>query len=173
MQSISSLAEKAGNIENFMSHYQASVNWVNSGPNFLNGQYSREHKWIFEGGSVIKATAAPDIVPEPWSNPANVDPEAAFVASLSSCHMLFFLSFAARQGILVESYEDHAIGFLETNEQGKKSMTRVILRPSVACSNHSTPSQESLRNLHRAAHEHCFIANSVTTDVTIEPADTD
>jgi organic hydroperoxide reductase OsmC/OhrA len=153
-----------------MSRYQATVSWQNGGPDFVSNKYSREHEWLFEGGAAVKATAAPDIVPEPWSNPANVDPETAFVASLSSCHMLFFLHFAARQGFNVTSYQDQAEGYLEKNEQDKMSMTRVILRPRVICSGDRIPDQADLDALHRAAHEHCFIANSVTTSITIEPA---
>jgi len=154
-----------------MSRYQATVSWKNNGPDFLGNKYSREHQWQFEGGKVVQATAAPDIVPAPWSNPANVDPEAAFVASLSSCHMLFFLYFAARQGFELESYEDQAEGVLEKNEQGKMSMTRVVLRPRIAYSGAKTPNKETLDKLHQAAHEHCFIANSVNTIITIETDD--
>ena len=152
-----------------MSRYQATVTWKNSGPDFLDNKYSREHEWHFEGGTVVKATAAPDIVPQPWSNPANIDPEAAFVASLSSCHMLFFIHFAARQGYKLESYEDQAEGYLEKNDQGKMSMTRVILRPRLVFAGNEIPDPEALDKLHHAAHEHCYIANSVTTSITIEP----
>ena len=151
-----------------MSRYQATVSWKNSGPDFIANKYSREHEWEFAGGLTVKATAAPDIVPQPWSNPANVDPEAAFVASLSSCHMLFFLHFAARQGYLVEAYEDHAEGFLEKDARGRQSMTRVILRPQVSYSGDKIPDQETVDELHHAAHEHCFIANSVHTEITVE-----
>jgi len=156
-----------------MSRYQATVIWKNSGPDFLGNKYSREHQWQFEGGKTVEATAAPDIVPQPWSNPANVDPEAAFVASLSSCHMLFFLYFAAKQGYELESYQDQAEGFLEKNHEGRMSMTRVILRPKVSYAGAKVPDQDALDRLHHAAHEHCFIANSVSTKITIEAGDTD
>jgi organic hydroperoxide reductase OsmC/OhrA len=152
-----------------MSRYQATVSWQNSGPDFINNKYSREHEWLFGGGAAVKASAASDIVPAPWSNPANVNPETAFVASLSSCHMLFFLYFAARQGIVVTSYQDQAEGYLEKNDQAKMSITRVVLRPKVACSGDRIPDQAALDALHKTAHEHCFIANSVTASITIEP----
>lgn len=151
-----------------MSRYQATVSWKNTGPDFLGNKYSREHQWLFEGEKVIEATAAPDIVPQPWSNPANVDPEAAFVASLSSCHMLFFLHLASRQGLVIASYQDQAEGYLEKNDEGKMAMTRVILRPSVVYGGDRIPDRDTVDKLHHAAHEHCFIANSVTTQISIE-----
>ena len=154
-----------------MSRYQATVSWKNDGPDFTGNKYSREHQWQFEGGATVDATAAPDIVPKPWSNPDNVDPEAAFVASLSSCHMLFFLNFAAEQGYELESYQDQAVGYLEKNDSGALSMTRVILRPRVVCSGDRIPTQDALDRLHHAAHERCFIANSVTTNISIESTD--
>ena len=156
-----------------MPRYQATVIWKNKGPDFLDNKYSRVHQWRFEGGAVVEATAAPDIVPEPWSNSANLDPEATFVASLSSCHMLFFLYFAAKQGYQVDSYQDQAEGFLEQNDEGRMSMTRVILRPKVVYMGDQIPDQDALDELHHAAHEHCFIANSVNTCITIEAGDVD
>ena len=151
-----------------MSCYKATVSWTNSGPDFIGNKYSREHQWQFVGGAVVEATAAPDIVPQPWSNPANVDPEAACVASLSSCHMLFFLYLAGKQGFEVTSYQDQAEGYLEKNDDGNMSMTRVVLRPRIEYSGDKIPDQETLDQLHHAAHEHCFIANSVTTRIIIE-----
>ena len=151
-----------------MSCYKATVSWKNSGSDFLGNKYSREHQWQFEGGAIVAATAAPDIVPQPWSNPANVDPETAFVASLSSCHMLFFLYFAGKRGFEVASYHDQAEGYLEKNEDGNLAMTRVILRPRIEYSGDKIPDQDALDQLHHAAHEHCFIANSVTTRIIIE-----
>ena len=151
-----------------MSQYRARVSWVNGGPDFLNGQYSRVHQWHFEGGPTIDATAAPAIVPAPWSEAANVDPEQAFVASLSSCHMLFFLSLAARQGIVVDEYIDAASGVMEQRDDGKTAMTRVTLRPDATYSGDQVPDQKALHELHHRAHELCFIANSVLTEIIVE-----
>jgi organic hydroperoxide reductase OsmC/OhrA len=151
-----------------MSLYRARVSWVNAGPDFLANQYSRVHQWQFEGGQTIDATAAPAIVPAPWSEAANVDPEQAFVASLSSCHMLFFLHFAARQGYRIESYEDEAEGLMEKNAGGRMAITRVVLRPRVTFTGHKKLDTGAAEALHEAAHKHCFIANSVTTVISIE-----
>lgn len=156
-----------------MSRYTATVSWINEGPDFLQNKYSRAHQWRFDGGCLIKASAAPDIVPPPWSVPENVDPEEAFVASLASCHMLFFLSFAAKRGYLLESYRDNAEGVMEKADSGKMAITRVTLHPETVFSGEKIPDHESLSKLHHLAHEHCFIANSVTTkiDIVLENSD--
>jgi organic hydroperoxide reductase OsmC/OhrA len=117
---------------------------------------------------VVEATAAPDIVPPPWSEPVNVDPEQAFVASLASCHMLFFLSLAARNGHPVESYQDQAEGIMEKNAAGRGAITRVTLRPRINFGSDSIPDTQQVEDLHEAAHQRGFIANSVTTRITIE-----
>ena len=150
-----------------MSRYTATVSWVNKGPDFLKNKYSRAHQWKFDGGCLINASAAPDIVPPPWSVTENVDPEEAFVASLASCHMLFFLSFAVKHGYLLESYTDNAEGKMEKNQDGKMAITEVSLHPETVFSGEKTPDHEGLAKLHHLAHEHCFIANSVTTKVAI------
>ncbi|MCB1671306.1 MAG: OsmC family protein [Gammaproteobacteria bacterium] len=152
-----------------MGSYRATISWFNSGPDFTGGKYSRAHQWHFEGGQSVNATAAPGIVPAPWSEPANVDPEQAFVAALASCHMLFFLHFAARQALAVESYHDDADGVMGKNDAGKQAIIQVTLRPRITFSGPAVPDPEVLDQLHHAAHEHCFIANSVTTRILIEP----
>jgi organic hydroperoxide reductase OsmC/OhrA len=152
-----------------MSTYTATIRWscTASREGFTKGQYSRAHEWSFDGGTVVPASPSPHTVPAPWSDPAGVDPEEAFVASLSSCHMLFFLQLAGRAGFAVENYVDEAEGVLEKNADGKMVMTRVTLWPHVTWSG-DPPSAEQLADLHHRAHEACFIANSVTTDVKVE-----
>ena len=153
-----------------MSEYVATVAWKRQGSEaFIDNRYSRAHEWTFDGGATVSASASPHVVPPPFSNPAAVDPEEAFVASLSSCHMLFFLFFAAKKRFVVESYLDHAVAHLEKNEAGRQAMTRVILRPSVQFSG-APPNVDELRSLHDHAHDECYIANSVTTKVEVEPA---
>ena len=150
-----------------MSRYAATIRWSRSGEgDFTKGQYSRAHEWAFDGGAVVRASPSPHIVPAPWNDPAGIDPEEAFVASLSSCHMLFFLDFARRDGLIVDSYVDEAEGFMEKNTSGKIAITRVSLRPRIAWSG-DAPTEAAVADLHHRAHEACFIANSVTTEVTI------
>jgi organic hydroperoxide reductase OsmC/OhrA len=151
-----------------MSSYTATIRWSRTGEgDFAKGQYSRAHEWAFDGGAVIPASASPHIVPQPWSDAAGVDPEEAFVASLSSCHMLFFLDFARREGWTIDRYVDEAEGVLEKGADGKMAMTRVTLRPRIAWIDEG-PDPAALADLHHRAHEACFIANSVTTEVTVE-----
>jgi len=152
-----------------MSEYCATVHWQrNKEEDFLSNNYSRAHAWTFDGGVTIPASPSPQVVSAPWSDAANVDPEEAFIASLSSCHMLFFLAFAARQGVVVDSYRDEAVGVLERNAAGKMAMTTVRLRPRIEFDPASSPTAELLDDLHHRAHEHCYIANSVHTTITIE-----
>ncbi|AZZ93930.1 OsmC family peroxiredoxin [Hahella sp. KA22] len=151
-----------------MSEYFATVRWLRGAQDFLSNQYSRGHEWEFDGGVRIPASASPHIVPLPFSVAENVDPEEAFVASLSSCHMLFFLAYAAKRKFVVDSYEDPAIGVLAKNEQGVMMMTQVRLRPRVEFSGSVRPTREELEALHHRAHESCFIANSVKTEVVVE-----
>jgi organic hydroperoxide reductase OsmC/OhrA len=153
-----------------MSTYTSIIRWSGTGEgDFVKGQYSRAHEWAFDGGAVVPASASPHIVPAPWSNPKGVDPEEAFVASLSSCHMLFFLDFARRQGFVIDGYVDEAEGVLDKRGDGKIAMTRVTLRPRVTWGG-NLPEEAAIADLHHRAHEACFIANSVTTEVTVEPA---
>ena len=153
-----------------MSTYTATIRWIRTGDgDFAKGQYSRAHEWTFDGGLTIPAGPSPHIVPDPWGNPAGVDPEEAFVASLSSCHMLFFIDFARRGGFVVDAYEDEAEGVLEKRDDGKMWMSRVTLRPRVTWGG-GGPNETAIADLHHRAHDACFIANSVTTEVVIEPA---
>jgi len=152
-----------------MSEHTATIKWARGeGEIFTDNRYNRSHQWDFDGGVTVPASSSPQAVRVPLSNPAAVDPEEAFVASLSSCHMLWFLSLAARKGLVVESYEDRAVGRLERNDRGKMAMSRVVLRPAVRYAGTTQPTPEDVRALHEAAHHECFIANSVTTVVTVE-----
>jgi len=152
-----------------MSQYTATVTWQRRGQDFLDNRYSRAHDWVFDGGARIAASASPHIVPVPQSVAANVDPEEAFIAALSSCHMLFFLSIAAKRRWIVDHYCDEATGVLETNASGTMAMTRVTLKPEVLFHNATKPDRKALEKTHHQAHELCFIANSVTTQIDIEP----
>ena len=151
-----------------MSQYEATISWRRGNQSFLDDAYSRGHEWTFDGGLTVPASASPDIVPVPKSVAENVDPEEAFVASLSSCHMLFFLSLAARRGIIVDQYTDVAAGIMEKRPDGKTAMTRVTLRPDAAYSGDVIPDSAQLDALHHRAHELCFIANSVLTEIVVE-----
>jgi organic hydroperoxide reductase OsmC/OhrA len=153
-----------------MGQYSATVSWARHADEaFTDNRYSRAHQWSFDGGATIRASASPHVVKVPLSDPAGVDPEEAFVASLASCHMLFFLSFAASKRFLIDSYVDNAVGYLEKNAAGRQAMTRVVLRPSIRFSG-TPPTPDELRALHDRAHHECYIANSVTTNVEIEPS---
>ncbi len=151
-----------------MSEYFATVDWQRQGQDFLSHTYSRRHEWLFDGGVVVPASSSPHIVPVPMSVAANVDPEEAFVASLASCHMLFFLDFASRAGWVVDRYVDQAIGILAKDDQGRMAMTEVVLRPKVSFTG-PKPDTETLQRLHHHSHDACFIANSVRTFVSCEP----
>ena len=152
-----------------MSTYTATVRWncKESREGFAKGQYSRAHEWVFDGGAVVPASASPHIVPAPWSDARGVDPEEAFIASLASCHMLFFVDFARRDGWLVDEYVDEAEGMLEKRADGKMAMTRVTLWPLFTLSDRQ-PDEAYMADLHPRAHDACFIANSLTTEVKIE-----
>ncbi|ESP94295.1 MULTISPECIES: OsmC family protein [Pseudoalteromonas] len=152
-----------------MSIYQATIFWQRQSEEvFIDAKYSRAHKWSFDGGATIDASSSPSVVPLPFSKPDNVDPEEAFVASLSSCHMLFFLHFAAKSGYIVESYEDSATGIMSNNAHGKMAMTEVILKPRIKWQQPESIDKQTVDNLHHQAHEACFIANSVYTEIKVE-----
>lgn len=153
-----------------MSTYTATVEWRRSGEAFADGRYSRAHAWRFDGGAEVRASASPQVVPVPFSDPAAVDPEEAFVAALSSCHMLWFLALAAKRGFVVDGYVDEAVGLMAADAAGNLSIARVTLRPAVRFSGERAPAPEELRELHRQAHEECFIARSVRCEVVCEPA---
>jgi organic hydroperoxide reductase OsmC/OhrA len=150
-----------------MSEYKATIKWTRTSPDFLRGRYSREHTWTFEGGVVVPATSSPHVVPTPFSNPANVDPEQAFVASLSSCHMLTFLFLAQKRGFQIDSYEDEAVGVVTKNETGAMWVSTVTLNPKIAFTGDKLPSPADEEQLHEAAHKQCFIANSVKTEMKV------
>jgi len=146
-----------------MSEHKVTLKWERGGAEFSYQKYPRDHTWSFDGGHTMTATAAPAYL----GNPANVDPEEAFVASLSSCHMLTFLAIACKQKFVLDAYEDQAIGYMEKNAEGKLAITRVELRPKITWSGDRVPNEEELDRMHHAAHENCFIANSVRTNVTV------
>ena len=152
-----------------MSTYTATVRWSRKDDgDFTKGQYSRAHEWIFDGGVTVPASPSPHIVHAPWSDPNAVDPEEAFIASLSSCHMLFFIDFAWRAGFILDGYTDQADGVLEKRANGKMAITRVLLRPRIQWGGGMPPDGATIADLHHRAHEACFIANSVNTEVTVQ-----
>ena len=150
-----------------MATHKAKISWKLSGTTFLKGQFSREHTWSFDGGAVVLASSSPAVVPAPNSNPAGVDPEEAFVASLSSCHMLTFLYLAGRQGFEVESYEDEAVGVTSRDEWKRTWVSEVALHPKIVYRG-KQPTADEVQLLHHHAHEQCFIANSVKSAVRVE-----
>jgi len=150
-----------------VSLYTATILWERNNQLFTDNQYSRAHRWLFDGGLEVPASASPQIVPLPFSVAENVDPEEAFVASLSSCHMLFFLAIAARQKLTVDRYQDAAEGLLEKNPQGHLAMTLVTLKPQVEFKG-DHPGMDVVDQIHQRAHQECFIANSVVTQIVIE-----
>jgi organic hydroperoxide reductase OsmC/OhrA len=152
-----------------VSRYSATITWEKGDARFVDGRYSRAHAWEFDGGAVIRASSSPGVVPLPYSDASAVDPEEAFVASLASCHMLWFLSIAAKKGFCVRTYRDAAEGTLAPDHQGKPYMKAVILRPHVVFAPPALPSDRLVREMHQQAHRECFIANSVTTELTTVP----
>jgi organic hydroperoxide reductase OsmC/OhrA len=150
-----------------LSTHAATVRWALDG-DFAKRRYSRLHTVDFGHGVVVPGSASPSVVPEPYASHAAMDPEAAFVASLSACHMLWFLDHAYQKGFVVERYEDAADGTLAKGTSGKMVMTRVVLRPAVAFTGERLPTEAEVDALHHAAHDDCFIANSVTTEVVVE-----
>lgn len=151
-----------------MSEHKATITWKRTSPDFLKGKYSREHSWTFDGSLTIPASPSPSVVPAPYSNPAHVDPEEAYVASISSCHMLTFLYVASRQGFQVDSYEDEAIGVMTKNEKSVPWVSSVTLHPKIVYSGEKLPTPDDVEKLHHLAHEQCFIANSIKTEVTVK-----
>src|SRR5262249_54828655 len=156
--------------EALMAKNKATIPWRRGGATFTHNPYSPGHRWLFDGGVEVPASSSPQVVPVPMSVPAAVDPEEAFVAALASCHMLWFLSIAAKRGVVIEEYRDEAVGELTKDEAGKWAMTVVTLRPAVTVGGERRPSRAEIEAMHREAHEQCFIANSVRTDVRCEPA---
>ena|SRR3990167_1855464 len=152
-----------------MDEYVAEIIWARNGQDFLSNNYSRKHILRFDGGIDIPGSSSPHIVPIPFSELAAVDPEEAFIASISSCHMLWFLSIAAKRKFCVELYTDKATGVMEKNHQGKLAITLVTLKPEVQFTGEKTPTIEQINKMHHQAHNECFIANSVRTEIRCEP----
>jgi organic hydroperoxide reductase OsmC/OhrA len=152
-----------------MAEYKTVVTWSRGTAVFTDNRYSRGHRWLFDGGVEVPASSSPHVVPLPLSAAAAVDPEEAFVVSLSSCHMLAFLSIAAKQGLVVESYRDEAVGILAKDASGQLAMTLVTLHPEIRFGDRKQPTKEEEVALHHEAHEQCFIARSVKASVRCEP----
>lgn len=151
-----------------MAEYQSVIVWNRDGAVFTDNRYSRGHRWLFDGGVEVPASSSPHVVPLPLSVTAAVDPEEAFVASLSSCHMLWFLSIAAQRKFVVDSYRDEAVGLMGKDPSGKVAMIRVTLRPAAYFGGDRRPTVDELAAMHHEAHEQCFIARSVKTEVRCE-----
>jgi organic hydroperoxide reductase OsmC/OhrA len=157
-----------GTTGGFMSEHRTTLHWTRTTGDFDYKTYSRDHTVTFKNGQALKMSAA-----IAYRGSANlIDPEEAFVASLSSCHMLTFLALASNRKLIVDEYVDEAVGHLEKNAKGKLAITRVTLRPRVTFGNGSQPDAQTLDHLHHKSHEECFIANSVITEVTVEPSTT-
>ena len=152
-----------------MALYTAEVLWLREGQDFLSNKYSRRHMLSFDGGAKVLGSSSPLVVPIPMSDATAVDPEESFVASLASCHMLWFLSIAAKHKFCVDRYFDPAVGVMGKNANGKVAMLTVTLRPEVTFSGNQVPTREQIDQMHHQAHEECFIANSVKTEVRCEP----
>lgn len=152
-----------------MSEHKATIRWRHSAGDLRKGTYSREHTWSFDGGQTIPASPSPSVVRPPMSNPAGVDPEEAFVASIASCHMLTFLYLAMRKGFEIAGYEDEAVGVMRKNERGVPWVAEVTLRPRIEYQG-EPPSPADEAALHHDAHEQCFISCSVKTEIRVEPA---
>jgi len=152
-----------------MASHSATVRWHRGDAAFTDNRYSRAHRWYFDGGIEVPASASPHVVPLPFSSAAAVDPEEAFVAAVSSCHLLWFLSIARKHGYVVNAYDDEALGMMTKNDAGKMFISTVTLRPRVVFDGEKQPDAATLERLHHEAHEECFIANSIRTEVRVEP----
>ena len=152
-----------------MSKSTAKIIWQRGDQKFLDNRYSRKHLIRFDGGLEIPASSSPDVVPIPYSDSAAVDPEEMLIAALANCHMLWFLSLAAKKGFCVDTYVDEASGTMNKNENGKLFLAQTILKPIVTFSGQKIPTSEEFEQLHHQAHEECFIANSVLTEIICEP----
>jgi organic hydroperoxide reductase OsmC/OhrA len=152
-----------------VSEHSATVEWRAAGGAFTENRYSRAHTLRFDGGVAVPASASPQVVPEPMSDPAGVDPEEMLVASACSCHMLWFLDLARQAGLDVAAYRDAASGTLGRGADGRLGITRIVLRPEIEFAG-DPPDAGALERLHHEAHERCFIANSLKTEIVVEPA---
>jgi organic hydroperoxide reductase OsmC/OhrA len=154
-----------------VSVHRAKVSWTLAvdPETFLKRRYSRLHTLAYEGGPDVLGSPSPAVVPAPFSSPDGLDPEQAFVGAIASCHMLWFLDHAARSGYAVASYEDEAEGTMGRLERGKFAITRVVLSPRIAFAGDNRPGPDEIHRLHEASHADCFIANSVTAEIVVEP----
>jgi organic hydroperoxide reductase OsmC/OhrA len=150
--------------------YEARITWERDGAAFTDNRYSRAHEWSFDGGIRVPGSSSPSVVKLPYSSAEAVDPEEALVAAASSCHMLSFLYLAAKRGYVVDRYVDEAFGVMERNERGKLAITKITLRPRIDFSGETRPSAGDLAALHHEAHEECYIASSIRSEVVVEPA---
>ncbi|MEV6411344.1 OsmC family protein [Kribbella sp. NPDC051718] len=147
-----------------MSEHVVDVSWSRGEHEFTYQSYSRDHEWRFDGGVTVPGSANPAYL---GTDSGTVDPEEAFVAALSSCHMLTFLAIAAKKRLVVDSYVDHAVGVMAKNEAGRMAVTRVTLHPVITFAG-DEPDEATMDRLHHLSHQECFIANSVTTEVVVE-----
>lgn len=152
-----------------MAEHTATITWTRGSDDFLDKRYHRAHTWQFDGGAVVPASSSPHVVPLPYSDAAAVDPEEAYVAALSSCHMLWFLDIASRAGWRVDHYRDAAVGTMARDDQGRLVITHVQLRPVTRFDAAHAPSAPVLADLHHQAHAACFLANSVKTRIDFAP----
>ena len=152
-----------------MSKHTATVHWTRGDQKFTDNRYSRRHVWRFDGGIEVPGSSSPHSVPLPYSSAEAVDPEEAFVAAISSCHMLWFLSIAAKREHRIDAYTDEAEGRMEKDADGRMAMTRVVLRPRTVFGGVNVPSSADIAVMHDEAHHECFIANSVRTAIVVEP----
>ncbi len=148
-----------------MSEHKVSIYWQSQSEDFSYKAYDRTHTWKFEGGSEVKASSAPEFL----GKIEYVNPEEALVAALSSCHMLTFLAIASRRKFVINKYTDHAVGLMQKNEKGKLAITKVFLRPQIEFGSTTQPDQVTIKDMHHLSHEDCFIANSVLTEIIVEP----
>lgn len=152
-----------------MADYSSIIRWKRDGDTFSDKKYHRQHTWSFDGGAEIPASSSPHSVPVPYSNPACVDPEEALIAAVSSCHMLWFLSIACARGFVINSYQDNAMGQMGDIGNGRQALTFITLHPKVSFNELKTPGEEEFQAMHVKAHENCFIANSVKSEVRCIP----
>ena len=152
-----------------MAKHTATITWTRGSDDFLDKRYHRAHTWQFDGGAVVPASSSPHVVPLPYSDPAAVDPEEAYVAALSSCHMLWFMDFASRAGFRLNRYTDAAVGSMDRNAEGQLVVSHVQLRPVTRFDAAHAPSAGQLDDLHHRAHAACFLANSVKTQIDCAP----
>jgi organic hydroperoxide reductase OsmC/OhrA len=145
-----------------MSEHVVDISWSRGANEFTYDTYDRDHEWRFDGGVTVPGSANPKYL----GNPGLVDPEEAFVAAISSCHMLTFLAIAARKRLVVDAYDDHAVGVMAPGPTGRLAITQVTLHPTIVW-NGPEPDAATIKRIHEVAHRECFIANSVTTEITV------